>query len=622
MANMLKLPTEVLRMIAKETSQQRDLANLARVNKQLHQALNPVLYSIDFKFYVFYAARWVAINGSLDTLKVATSLGLDLHYHGQRRGTEPLLTLAYNNGHREIFGWLLDWGAPLDHQIIREPFGCMAIRNGSALNATLDAGDEDTALLLLSRGASHYFIHVGPEDDEGKIPNASFTSALHHAARQNMLRVVEFLVREKGLPIDLRNSYGYPPLFHLLLGRLDRSHFLHDNDTMVKKLIELGADVNVEFHGRLPLAFALEEDKHNHVVALLDAGAKVRPSHPHDFVRYPIHACIYASQSQTEPNPDSERHPTSRYMLQRLVEAGADIEERYSQGETPLGEAVMNGTPECVSALLDMGANANAPETDGMDLLRLTALHDKTPRTLMEKAVLLLKHGKRMDSPNTIEADSFLEWAMMYTQCEQRPGTGITIEPLLNVATSSTLDRDHLDDLLDRYIGFSQYHKPCVTLVRHGAALRDIDRATNASPTFYSAVSDEFYRTKIQSGFTKLFRWIIASRTPLAEAAICCNHDAARVLLDHGANPFFPLNRPVCPSGGKIQVWEAPGASAFEIAIQENRDFKMVKDMWRRAPHGSHPQLDAFIRCIPNQDGRTARWLRKVNGGKDDQGQG
>ena len=52
-------------------------------------------------------------------------------------------------------------------------------------------------------------------------------------------------------------------------------------------------------------------------------------------------------------------------VIQTLVDAGADINARNNDGETPLHNAATTNTPEVIQALLDTGADINARNNDG-----------------------------------------------------------------------------------------------------------------------------------------------------------------------------------------------------------------------------------------------------------------
>jgi len=59
--------------------------------------------------------------------------------------------------------------------------------------------------------------------------------------------------------------------------------------------------------------------------------------------------------------------------LQRLIEEGADVNEKDSRGITPLGVAVGFNRIPCVKALLAAGANVNLTDTRGSTVLHYAA---------------------------------------------------------------------------------------------------------------------------------------------------------------------------------------------------------------------------------------------------------
>ncbi|KAI1099030.1 hypothetical protein F4804DRAFT_323047, partial [Jackrogersella minutella] len=165
-----------------------------------------------------------------------------------------------------------------------------------------------------------------------------------------MVRVVEFLVQKIGLSVDLQDSTMVSPLFHHISSYTSKYDELYEpgledqwledlmadfeNNAMLERLIQLGAEINYEKNGLLPLTITLESHLFSHTTTLLDAGAKIKPIQPQSGVPYPIHACV---KSTRLVNADTRvQSDNTRSILRRLVKAGEDLIHRTQINSTAL----------------------------------------------------------------------------------------------------------------------------------------------------------------------------------------------------------------------------------------------------------------------------------------------
>ena len=80
-------------------------------------------------------------------------------------------------------------------------------------------------------------------------------------------------------------------------------------------------------------------------------------------------------------------------VVSELIDAGADVDETDSQGETALHKAVRLGNQSATRALLEHSAGVNVADNIGM-----TPLHWATLTGSREMVELLLEHGANVDA--------------------------------------------------------------------------------------------------------------------------------------------------------------------------------------------------------------------------------
>src|SRR5437867_3567910 len=143
---------------------------------------------------------------------------------------------------------LLEHGVPVD------------VRNANGRTPLYEAakrGQLQTVMLLVKRGAA--------VDARAKVG----FSPLHIAAEQKQLEVAKFLIAS-GANVNARNDHGQTPLWQASW------QTWHRDGQMAELLIAHGADVRLpDEHGNTPLALAANQDDPSLVKRLLDAGADV-----------------------------------------------------------------------------------------------------------------------------------------------------------------------------------------------------------------------------------------------------------------------------------------------------------------------------------------------------------
>ncbi|KAI0844798.1 ankyrin [Daldinia vernicosa] len=445
MANLTDLPVELLLMISESgdsTSnpfygstilEESDIASLALTNRRLYQVFNRILYKKNEEYNWCRVLDEAVRRGNLDTLKVAASFQIEPSEMGSDY-FEELLQSACSYGYLDIAEWLLDRGAPFNHPSLCDISGDDSLRGCGALWAALERSREDTSLLMLSRGSNPLYT---TEQNTSR-------SALHYAARFNVIRVVEYLVKDTGLSINMQDLENFTPLRYAM-----RYIKTPDTDTaMIRKLIELGADVNTEIDGEIPLTSALMRGKYRHAAILLDAGSKIKPDQPARKAKYPIHALIFSTKSATS----KPKILAQKSILQRMIDAGADLTEKYPQGHSPLEEAFLNGSCEITSHLLVLLNDKGA--IDVMDLLEFITQNWDLIRFPHGKVEELFKYGGRMDVPLQ-DGRTLLQWAADNYHNIFYP---YFLDDLLGMATDSMLNERYLNILLTEVATSRKYN--------------------------------------------------------------------------------------------------------------------------------------------------------------------
>ncbi|KAI1371194.1 ankyrin repeat-containing domain protein [Hypoxylon crocopeplum] len=505
MPGFASLPTEVKLMIVESTGQSRerilnsaDLAALAAVNSHIHNLYNKVLYK---SFGTYDAALFAAEHGCIDTLNVVDGFGMDVHYK-----SELPLRVACGFGQNDVINWLLDNGAKVNVPTLFKEQGDEGQGDHnlcSPLHAAISRGHEDTALLLLARGAFAYF-------PEGSSPIASiddatpvarnYNSALHIAAEEGMLRVAKHLVKEVGLPIDLQNMDGDTPLCCSM-----RSE---EGMEILGWLIDIGADVNREGSGHeLPLTLALKYGEYDCANFLLDAGAAVEPIQLHPGVLHPIDACIMNDESGLEERRDQYS------ILSRLVDGGANINGSFPGGPTPLGQAIIRRDTDLMHQLIAMGARPDT--TDGyrrnaLDHLIAGELYDA--EKYMEMLEALVTSGGRMDRP-LANGQTLLEWTIdpgpSVIDSEIRPVE--CLGTLLQMANEETVSSEYLGEFLSD-LTEPEFSEECEALLRFGVTSDKWDNAFSAASRMIQ--SGRFWRTHMEHNSEEEF-WLTLNTTPM-----------------------------------------------------------------------------------------------------------
>jgi len=296
------------------------------------------------------ALHWAAYQDDLETAKVLIKARANVNATN-RYGVSPL-SLACVNGNTEFVESLLAAGADPNTTLRGEE---------TVLMTAARTGKVGPAKALLARGAV-----VDAKERRGQ-------TALMWAAADGHAAIVELLLQAGA---DFRSPLpdsGFTPLFFAVReGRTE----------VVRALLKAGADVNEAMQPRKPsgkgprkgtsaLILAVENGHFDLALALLEAGADPNDQrseftalHALSWVRKPNRG----DGDDGDPSPIGSGNLSSLQFVRKLVEHGADVNERLKNGKsgpglynkvgaTPFLMAAGTADAAFMRVLVELGAN-------------------------------------------------------------------------------------------------------------------------------------------------------------------------------------------------------------------------------------------------------------------------
>jgi ankyrin repeat protein len=290
----------------------------------------------------FTPLQLATLTGNLGITELLLDFGADTHAVGMSANMEcgqSPLQIACRKGEVGIAMLLISRGAAVDMPL---KFG------SSALQSAAQAGNLEITTLLLENGAdvNAQFGHLG--------------CVLECAIRARATDVVELLLKRGANANGAAPGKGKTPL---------QSAVMIDDEPMVKRLLQLGADVNapaVNRGGRTALQWAAENGNLELCQTLLDAGAHVNAAPAQE-----------SKPNQPKTTALAAAVSSKTYQLvELLLKHGADIND--CKGErTALETATELNDLQMVQLLLKAKANA------GQDSSILIAARLKSPELML-----------------------------------------------------------------------------------------------------------------------------------------------------------------------------------------------------------------------------------------------
>lgn len=289
-------------------------------------------------------AQKAVLAKSFETVKI-----LMHHVSGaeeRRRHFAGALEPAAASGLADILRFLLQNDIRLDDPDMVE---------ATLLVSASSGGHYDAVATLLEFGACVDEIDSGGE------------SALHHAASFGHAQVVELLLQADST-VDLQDDFRYTALMAST-----------DNDDTACMLMLLDHKANIhlsDFEGTTALGYAAFRNRSRHVQILLEHGAH-------------IEAADDAGRTALTFAAGWEQHE----VVKLLIDNGANVNHQSGdQQNTPLMAAARSGSLKCAKILLDNGALLEAKNSNGN-----TALFEASESNETEMLRLLIDRGCSMD---------------------------------------------------------------------------------------------------------------------------------------------------------------------------------------------------------------------------------
>lgn len=490
--------------------------------------------------------------GVLGKAKRLLEQGANINEQENALGVSPLHCAVYQ-GNDEMVELLLEKGANSNATTAdgQTPLHIASRRGHRKCMKLLFASKVDLHIVDHS-GSPCLHAAVGTATDESTVPllvkhkvdlnfqNAEDgNTALHLAVQCRRPRIILFLL-EKGASIDVANDEGLTPL---------QVAATMDNCEAISLLLQHCANVEVRsLAGPTALQYAAWK---GHWVAfdlLLIGGADIN---------------AWNRRGETLLH-EQARHSTNTSVATKLLDQGANIEARTSQGYTPLQCAAITGNKIMFHLLLDRGARLEIETAKGETILHITP-------PLNENCLDILKTA--LDEGLSVKATSSQGWTPLHQTVYT--GTGA-----IDLASDKTAEYVQL-------------------LLSHGASVNDTTTSSAAETPLHLATISPIPRPSLVEFLVKQGVNVNATnsegKTALHLAAERGREPLFRALLDAGADlslkiPTDTKSAVNTDKGDRTATRETP-ITAFDLA--------------KKNPFGSlWFDDDGKLRPVPQRSGR------------------
>jgi ankyrin repeat protein len=417
-------------------------------------------------------------------------------------------------------------------------YGAIRDRGDTALMKACEQGKLPIAQYLLSQGAS---VHIR---DKGGY------SALFYAARGGEYEIVSLLLK-KGLPISDRGKYKDSAYVFSIKG--------NRRSDIIRLLLKHGANPKITNHSGYNLLLLAASDGDTGLIReLLKRGLPVDMTSKKRKTTPLIAAC-------------EKGHYQAAVVL---LEAGANVNAQDFIKETPLIKATEKGHIKIIGLLIDRGADLEI-ESGGRGP---ALLHARNADTVS----YLLSRGADINVESTFGN-------ALYSFVSQPEIIQLLIDKGLDVRKKS---RRYKDTVLLRAAGRGGEGtaKTLEILLAHGARVDETDEKGNTA-LHRSAESGRVLNIEIlikyKADINRMNKYGI---TPLMLAAVNRKHEAVRLLLKKGADPFLmtigdrkyditsvKAMSELIDRRKKISVFSVSGMDALTVSLFDRSNIQCVR---------------------------------------------
>ncbi|KAG4271472.1 hypothetical protein FPRO04_10912 [Fusarium proliferatum] len=269
-------------------------------------------------------------SGNISLIKLLLTMGANVNEQPSSLGRTSL-QIALSSGNIELVHLLLAAGADINSQ--PTPSGM------TVLEAAMSSGNIELVHLLFAKGAN-----VNEDVSRGGRP------ALQAAASLGSTELVDLM-------INLGADINYQSPWTALEIAIKKPHV-----PIVRRLLDAGADINIEFVGPNPLYMAIRRHCQELFDLLIARGADPDPPESPDGPYSPLMAAIeqkwlYAVRVLINAGVDVNKSPYAD-----LMDIGDDTDY------LPLHKAVRTGELKFVELLLDAGAEINGEASEYLEI--------------------------------------------------------------------------------------------------------------------------------------------------------------------------------------------------------------------------------------------------------------
>ena len=489
----------------------------------------------------------------------------------------PLMTSSIKND-IQIVQWLITQGVRMNSR---------NNANENALHVAVHEGNTSIVKLLVDNGILLNFLM------------ANGYTAVHIAVERQHVDILEYLLQHGALP-DVTKQHGITPLLQAIK---------YQNMALVKCLINHGASVNKYDHSMdTPLLVAVNAKSLDMVRCLIENGADVNMPNkygvPLAYVAWSFGYMDIASYltnlTESGVHLDERIDESSaaqdklfslcqtgegtRHQLDKLINAGANVNGVDAHGRTPLIVATQNCSMHCIQFLLDKKACVFARDKQSLTAIEYAVRNEST-----DIMAMLLQNAEN-ESISDESIETFFNSAINHS---------ITMNSHANVCTTNMLIKQyaHFDvfepsivilfcmstnpDMLQclvKYIFCSKHRHSYVKLAVRFCLLNQLDQALSTFPDqiFYTDIfwtnKDSFWSGSDTHAFNITMQFVVEKGlevdnqtengyTFLLFASSKSMVEEVKYLLQKGAD------KSVTTKDGKLALDIALNAGHYETAM-------------------------------------------------------